>query len=63
VFETRWGKLIYSVYLILPAALDPGVHSAPNRNEYEKRENKVCGSKAQPVLRADNLTVTFEPFV
>jgi hypothetical protein len=25
-----------SIYLILPAALGPGVYSAPNRNEYQK---------------------------
>jgi hypothetical protein len=33
-FETRRGELIFSVYLILPAALGPGVHSASYRNEY-----------------------------
>jgi hypothetical protein len=27
----------FSIYLILPAALDPGVHSASNRNEYQKQ--------------------------
>jgi hypothetical protein len=27
-------------YLILPAALGPGVHSASNRNEYQKQRNK-----------------------
>jgi hypothetical protein len=26
-------------YLILPAALGPGVHSACNRNEYQKQKN------------------------
>jgi hypothetical protein len=29
----------YSIYLILLAALGPGVHSASNRNEYHKQEN------------------------
>jgi hypothetical protein len=29
---TRWGELIFPVYLILLAALDPGVYSASNRN-------------------------------
>jgi hypothetical protein len=29
--------------LILPAALDPGVYSASNRNEYQKHKNNVCG--------------------
>jgi hypothetical protein len=31
----------FPVYLILPAALGPGVHSVPNRNEYQKQENIV----------------------
>jgi hypothetical protein len=26
----------FEIYLILPAALDPGVYSASNRNEYRK---------------------------
>jgi hypothetical protein len=34
-FETRLGKWTFSVYLILPAALYPGVYSASNRNEYQ----------------------------
>jgi hypothetical protein len=29
-----------SIYLILQAALGPGVHSASNRNEYQKQKNK-----------------------
>jgi hypothetical protein len=29
----------FSIYLILPAALDPGVYSACNRNEYQKHKN------------------------
>jgi hypothetical protein len=27
------------IYLILPAALGPGVYSASNRNEYQKHKN------------------------
>jgi hypothetical protein len=42
-FETRWGEWIFSIYLILPAALGPGVHSASNRNEYQKQKNNVYG--------------------
>jgi hypothetical protein len=38
-FETRWGELIFWMYLILPVALGPGVHSASNRNEYQKHKN------------------------
>jgi hypothetical protein len=31
----------FSNYLILPAALGPGVYSASNRNEYQKQKNNV----------------------
>jgi hypothetical protein len=41
--ETRWGELIFSIYLILADALGPGVHSATNRNEYQKQKNNVSG--------------------
>jgi hypothetical protein len=40
-FETRWGELIFSIYLILPAALSPGIDSASNKNEYQKQKNNV----------------------
>jgi hypothetical protein len=36
----------FLMYLILPAALDPGVHSASNRNEYQKEKNNVSGKKS-----------------
>jgi hypothetical protein len=32
-------KLFSSLYLILPAALGPGVYSASNKNEYQKHKN------------------------
>jgi hypothetical protein len=33
-----------AIYLILPAALGPGVYSASNRNEYQKHyNNNVSG--------------------
>jgi hypothetical protein len=32
----RW---IFSIYLILPAVLGPGVNSASNRNEYQKHKH------------------------
>jgi hypothetical protein len=35
--------IIISIYLILPAALGPGVHSASNRNEHQKQKN--CSGK------------------
>jgi hypothetical protein len=34
-FESRWGKLLFSGYLIFPAAPGPGVYSASNSNEYQ----------------------------
>jgi hypothetical protein len=33
----------FPIYLILSAALDPGISSASNRNEYQKQKNKVSG--------------------
>jgi hypothetical protein len=37
-FETRRGEL-FSIDLIPPAALGPGVRSDTNRNEYQKHKN------------------------
>jgi hypothetical protein len=34
---------MFSIDLILPAALGPGVFSASNRNEYKKQRNNVSG--------------------
>jgi hypothetical protein len=42
-FKTRWGEYIFSMYLILPAALHHGVYSASNRNEYQKQKINVSG--------------------
>jgi hypothetical protein len=36
----------FPIYLILPAALGPGVHSASNRNEYQKQKNNVSGEQS-----------------
>jgi hypothetical protein len=33
----------FSIYVILPATLDPGVHSASNINEYQKQKNNIFG--------------------
>jgi hypothetical protein len=33
----------FSIYIILPAAMGLGIHSASNRNEYQKQENNVSG--------------------
>jgi hypothetical protein len=45
-FETRSNQLIFSIYLILEAALGPGFHSASNRNEYQKQKNNVSGEES-----------------
>jgi hypothetical protein len=42
-FETQWGEWFLLIYLILPAALDPGVYSVSNRNEHQKHKNNVSG--------------------
>jgi hypothetical protein len=52
----------FSILLILPAALDSGVHSASNKNEYQKQKNNnFLGSRAQPLRKADKLTAISEP--
>jgi hypothetical protein len=40
-FKTSWSELIFSIYLILKAALGPGIHSASNINKYQKQKNSV----------------------
>jgi hypothetical protein len=46
-FETRWVDFFFffffPIYLIRPAALGPGVHSASKRNEYRKQKKKIWG--------------------
>jgi hypothetical protein len=33
--------MIFLIYLILAAAIGPGVYSASNRKEYQKQKNNV----------------------
>jgi hypothetical protein len=33
----------FSIYLILPAVLGPGVYSGCNRNEYQKQKKSISG--------------------
>jgi hypothetical protein len=35
----------FPMYLMLPAALGPGVYSASIRNEYQKQKNNVFGEQ------------------
>jgi hypothetical protein len=37
------NELFFLIYLILPAAIGLVVHSASNRNEYQKQKNNVSG--------------------
>jgi hypothetical protein len=37
------NDFFFSIYLILPTVLGPGVYSASNRNEYQKQKNNVFG--------------------
>jgi hypothetical protein len=37
------GDASVSIYLILLVTLGPGIHSASNRNEYQKHANNVSG--------------------
>jgi hypothetical protein len=53
----------FSIYLILPDALGPGVHLASNRNEYQRQKNNVSLDRSPPVRRADNLTAICEQIV
>jgi hypothetical protein len=42
-FESQLIQLSISINLIHPAALDPGIYSAFNRNEYQECRNNVSG--------------------
>jgi hypothetical protein len=38
-------EVTFLIYLILPAALGPGVYSASNRNEYQKQKNNIVSGE------------------
>jgi hypothetical protein len=61
--ETPLGELIFSTYLIFPAALGSGVYSATNRNEYPKQKNEFLGSGVRTVRWTDKLTAICEPIM
>jgi hypothetical protein len=43
-FEIRADeRFVFSIYLILSAAITPGAYSASSRNEYQKQENSISG--------------------
>jgi hypothetical protein len=35
------GFFFFSIYLILPAALEPGVYSGSKKNKYQKQKNNL----------------------
>jgi hypothetical protein len=54
--SSKFGTQFFLIYLILPAALDPGVYLAFERS----RKIMFLGSGARPVLRTNNLTAICE---
>jgi hypothetical protein len=54
------NEIFFSIYLIHPAALGPGVHSASNENEYQKM---FVESRARPAFKGDTLTAIYGPIV
>jgi hypothetical protein len=62
-FEIQWVQSIFSIYLILAAALGPGgLFSRWQRWEPEA-ENMFLASKGLPMGKAHNLTAIWEPIV
>jgi hypothetical protein len=62
-FETRFGERIFSIYVILPAALGSGF-TQPLREMSTRNIKKLfLGSKVRRVRRADNFTAICEPIV
>jgi hypothetical protein len=59
--KTRLGDF-FSIYLILAAALGPGVYSASNINEYQKQK-MFLGSRARPVRKDNSLAAICELIV
>jgi hypothetical protein len=59
-FDSQLGHWIFSIYLILPAALGPGVYSASYRNEHQKQKEMFLGSRVRLAHEADNLTTICE---
>jgi hypothetical protein len=53
----------FSIYLILPATLGPGVYSATDSNEYQTQEKMFLASRERLVRGADNLSAIYEPIV
>jgi hypothetical protein len=54
---------VFSIYLILPAALGPGVTQNLTEMSTRSRKRMYLGSRARPACRADSLTAICEPIV
>jgi hypothetical protein len=51
------NDFFFSIYLILPAAIDPGVYSASDINDYQRQKRKMfVRSKTRSVPKANNLS-------
>jgi hypothetical protein len=48
---------VFLNYVILPAALGPGIYLACKRNEYQMQKNNAFWSRARPVYRDDSLAI------
>jgi hypothetical protein len=57
------GECIFSTYLILPAAIGPGIYSASNEMSIRSIQITFLGNRARPVRKADILTTICEPIV
>jgi hypothetical protein len=44
-FETRWGELFFSIYVILPTSLGFVIYSVCNINEYQKQKYNVSAEQ------------------
>jgi hypothetical protein len=55
-FETKRVDWIFSIYLILPAALGPGVYKASNRNQYQKQKKCFGGVERGRCVRLTTLS-------
>jgi hypothetical protein len=53
---------MYSIKLMLPAALGHEIYSASDRNEYQKQK-KISEEKSAVGAKADNFTAICEPIV
>jgi hypothetical protein len=60
LYSMRW---FFSIYLILPAALGPGIHWASEMSTTYRKIVMFVGSEVWRVRRADNLTAICEPIV